>query len=265
MKRSPPTSASRGQLFNRGIGSAIQVRFGGKFTRGALLLLGLYTASYVLLQLPGVGPFMTDYLLLRPTLALGPRPYQLLTAPLIATDLFSLLFLGLLLWSVGSAVEQRLGMRRFLLWAGLCSLASAVAAAAVGRLIPSQSGVVVPLGPSALFPLVLIGFAQLYGDAQVTMWGIGKPVSGRTVSYFFVGLGLCADLFALRWPHLFGGLAAVLCALLLSRGGTGLGAFWRRLGRRRRPPGGMQVIDGGRSGAPGKSTPTRRQPPHWVN
>ncbi len=266
MKRNPSSAAdSRGAAFGRGAGSGMQVRFGGKFTRGTLVILGIYTFMYLLLQLPGVGRFIADYLLLRPAQALGSRPYQLLTAPLIATDIFSLLFLGLLLWSVGSAIELRLGLRRFLGWAALCSLAFSLAAAVVGRLVAELNFVVVPLGGSALFPLVLIAFAQLYGDAQVTMWGIGQPVSGRKLSYFFVALGLGADLYSRNWLHLSGQTAAVLCALLLTQGGAGLGTGLRKWWRRRRKPAGLQIIDGGRPGPRGPGGEPRREPQRWVN
>ncbi len=260
MKRFP---VPRGQAFNSGAGYGMQIRLGGKFTPGVVMLLGLYAATYLLFQLPRVGDFMAAELLLRPALALGVRPYQLLTAPLIMTGLFSLLFLGLLLWSIGSAVEQKLGTRRFLLWAGLCSLAATVAAAVVGRLIPGQAMLPVPLDGSPVFQLVLMAFAHLYGDQKVTMWGIGQPVSGRALSYFFVGLGLCTDLLGQRWPHLAAASAAVLCAFLLGRGGSGLSSYFRRLWRRRRPPGGLQVLDGGRGRSPG--SPPRSTPQRWVN
>jgi membrane associated rhomboid family serine protease len=260
MKRYP-ASTPRGQAY--GAGSGLQIRLGGRFTPGVLVLLLLYAVTYVLLQLPGVGEFIGDQLMLRPALALGTRPYQLLTAPLLMTGLFALIFLGLLLWSVGSAVEQKLGTRRFLLWAGLCSLASALAAAAVGRLVPGQGLAVVALDGSAVFQLVLMAFAHFYGDMPVTMWGIGQPVSGRGLSYFFVGLGLCTDLFGQRWPHLAGATAAVLCALLLGRGGSGLLTYFRRLWRRSRRPSGMHVVRGGRAGS---STPSPRgTPQRWVN
>jgi len=260
MKRSS-ASAPRGG----GAGYGMQVRLGGKFTPGVLAVLIMYAVSYLLLQVPRVGDFILEVLMLWPALALGTRPYQLLTGPLIMTGFFSLLFLGLLLWSVGSAVEQKLGTRRFLLWSGLCALASSLAAAAVGRLIPGQGMLAVALDGSAVFQLVLMAFAHFYGDMPVTMWGIGQPVSGRGLSYFFVGLGLCTDLLGQRWPHLAAAMAAVLCAYLLGRGGGDLGASLRRLWRRSRRPSGMHIVDGGRAGGYGPGPTPRGTPQRWVN
>jgi membrane associated rhomboid family serine protease len=254
MKR--PQSAK--PAFADAAGAIRQIRLGGRFTPGVMWILGLYVVTFVLLQLPGVGDFLAAHLLLQPAQALGVRPYQLLSGPLFMTSFFSLLFLGILLWSVGSAVEDRLGTRRFLVWAGLGSLASAIAAAGIGRLLPGgQSLLVVALDGSAVFQLVLVAFAHFYGDVRVTMWGVGQPISGRALSYFFVGLGLAADLLAQRWPHLAAAAAAVLCTLLLCRGGRDLTAPFKRLFRSRRMPKGMQVLDGGRSAG--------RGPQRWVN
>lgn len=243
----------------------LRIRLGGKFTPGVIFILALYGVSYVLLQLPGVGSFLAETLLLWPAQALGTRPYQLLTAPLFMTSILALGFLALLLWSVGSAVEQKLGTRRFLMWAGLTSLVSTIAAAAAGRLLPGLSHQLVVLDGTALFPLVLLAFAQFYGEVQVSVWGVGQPVSGRGLSYFFVGLGLCTDVFGQRWPQLAAAVAAVLCTLLLGHGGAGLLMSLRRRLRRRRSTRGLEVLDGGRFGAPARGPGATGGPQRWVN
>ena len=234
MKRSTFSAPGAGQSGWQSRGGPVQrVRLGGRFTPGGLFILGIYAFSYLLLQLPVVGDYFADRFLLQPALALGTRPYQLLTAPLFMTSLLSLGFLALLLWGVGSAVEQKLGTRRFLLWAGLTSLVASLAAAAVGHLFPGAH--LVPLDNLALFPFVLLSFAQFYGEMRVTIWGLGPAVSGRALSYFFVGLGLGADLLARQWPQLAAASAAVVGTLLLGHGSAGLWAAvkqrwqrWRR-------------------------------------
>lgn len=241
-----------------------RVRLGGRFTPGGFLILGLYAFSYLLLQLPGVGDFFADRFLLQPALALGTRPYQLLTAPLFMNSLLSLGFLALLLWGVGSAVEQKLGTRRFLLWAGLTSLAASLAAAAVGLLVPGAHRQPVPLDNLALFPLVLLAFAQFYGDLRVTVWGMGPDVSGRALAYFFVGLGLGADLLARQWPQLAAASAAVVVTLLLGHGSAGLWAaiqrHWQRSPRGWDPRHPYDRFED-RSEPPGP----RGGSPHWLN
>lgn len=259
MKRSPLSAGSGGA------GSVLRIRLGGKFTPGVIAILVLHAVTYISLQLPGVGSFLAQTMLLWPAQALGTRPYQLLTAPLFMTSILALGFVALLLWSVGSAVEQKLGTRRFLLWAGLTSLVSTIAAAAAGRLIAGPSDQVVVLDGTALFPLVLLAFAQFYGDVRVTLWGVGQEVSGRGLSYFFVGLGLCTDLFGQRWAQLAAAAAAVLCTLLLGHGGGGLWAALRRRLRRRQVKGGLQILDGGRPGAPARGSGSQGGPQRWVN
>ena len=259
MKRSPLSAGSGGA------GSVLRIRLGGKFTPGVIAILALYAVTYILLQLPGVGSFLAQTMLLHPAQALGTRPYQLLTAPLFMTSILALAFVALLPWSVGSAAEQKLGTRRFLLWAGLTALGPTIAAAAVGRLIAGQSHQVVVLDGTALFPLVLLAFAQFYGDVRVTLWGVGQEVSGRGLSYFFVGLGLCTDLFGQQWAQLAAGVAAVLCTLLLGHGGGGLWSALRRRLRRKRAKGGLQILYGGRLGAPPRSPGSPGGPQRWAN
>ena len=145
----------------------------------------------------------------------------------------------------------------------LASLASSVAAAGLGCLWPGQGQLLVALDGTAVFQVMLIGFAQFYGNERVTMWGIGQPVPARGLSYFFVGLGLASDLFQRQFP-LAAGAAAALCTFLVCRGGSGLGDYFRRLWRRRRTPSGMQVLDGGRAGVRSPAGGTRG-PQRWVN
>jgi membrane associated rhomboid family serine protease len=258
MKRYPPS----GPAFADVAGSVRQIRLGGKFTPAVVFLLGLYTVTYLLSKLPRVGEFISEQLLLRPAQALGPRPYQLLSAPLLMTSFLSLVFLGFLLWSVGSAVEQKLGPRRLLLWAGLCSLAAGIAAAGMGRLLPGYGFLPVVLDGSALFQLVLVAFARYYGDIRMSLWEVTPPVSGRAISYFWVAIWLFMDLWARRWLDLTAATTAVLCALLLCHGGSRLWTPLRRLGRRRKLPSGFGVIDGGRAGS-GPRGP--KSPQRWVN
>src|SRR5580658_2032138 len=89
-------------------------RLGARFTPGVKLLIGLFGATWLLTNLGRVAPFVSEYLVLRHARALGPMPWHRLTGPALETDLIGLLFTALVLWSLGSAVEQQLGTRRFL-------------------------------------------------------------------------------------------------------------------------------------------------------
>ena len=92
----------------------VQVRLGSQLTPGCLTVFGVLALSFVLSIVPGVGDFVRSQLLLVPSQAIGRQPWRLLTAPFFVLSPFALLFLGLLLWSIGSAIEQRIGRRRII-------------------------------------------------------------------------------------------------------------------------------------------------------
>jgi hypothetical protein len=247
------------------------MRIGSRFSKGVVILLLLFGITYILSLIPLTAYFIDHNLLLRPIDALSRRPYQLVSGPAIMSSFFGLLFVGILLWSLGSAIEERVGTRRFLYWMGGASLAAAVMAAIVGRLWHAMAFQPVVFDGQPVFLAALVAFAQLYGSLQVRMWGIGEPVSGRGLSYFFIGLAFVAAAFRAQWIELASELAAVSFMLVLLRrpwNGQGLsrgklGAFFRGLSRKaqgkRRP---FEVLDGG--GGKGLRRPGSQEP-RWIN
>lgn len=265
---------------DRGSGPGfVQVRIGARFTPGVIALLVLYSVTFLLSMVPEVESFLIHNLLIVPERALGPAPWQLVTGPLCILSLLQLLFLALLLWSIGSAVEQRLGARRLVGYCALSSLAAALGLAAAGRLhmLINPASLVgrqpLPMEAGPIFLLVLVAFSSIYGSLPVRLWGVGQPISGRALSYFFIGLSLVADLFRGQLEQLASSVLAIAAAAWLCRGhggGPGLassvGGWLRRLGRRastavrrRRAPH-IEVLDGGRSGS-GRSGGGQR----WLN
>lgn len=250
-------------------------RLGAQFTPGVKLVLGLYALTCVLGNLPApIGSFVQDHFLLRPGLALGRMPWQLLTGPLVHVtpsplwmNVLQLLFTALVLWSIGSAVEQRLGTRRFLYFAGSAGVLAALAAAAVGRLVPGLAAVPVYLDSSPLFMALLSAFAGLFAEQRVSFFGIGEPVSGRGLSYFLIGISLLSALLRSAWPDLAASAAAAYFGLaFVRRDGGGLLQGARRLYQRLRLRWLRQrykVIDGGLPGSPPRRE--RPEPKRWVN
>ncbi len=217
----------------------VEVRLGSQFSPGVRAVLILFAVTYVAGLVPQIGALVTRHLILWPMAAIGREPYQLITAPLIMTSLISLLFVGLLLWQIGSAIEDRVGTRKFLYWLGSASFVSTLTSALLGRLWPAQGVLPLPIDGHPLFPVVLLTFAHYYGTTQARMWGIGEPVSGRGLAYFFVAIGLVADLLSGRYLSLFGQLATVGWTFVLLREPW---AGWRRPKAAKRKLG---VVDGG--------------------
>ena len=232
----------------------VKVRLGSTFLPGCVTVFAVFALTFVLSLLPVVGDFVHSSLLLVPARAIGPQPWRLVTAPFVVLSPFSLLFLGLLLWSIGSAIEQRIGRRRFVGWSAAVLLSSSVIVGLLGRLHglansgTAQLPVLLEGGP--IFSMVLLAFAQLYGGLQVQMWGVPQLTSGRTLAWFFLGIGLCANLLRGEWELLGANLLTlgVTFALLKNHGGQSLWTLVRRTLRTEKPRK-FQVLDGGRSGS----------------
>jgi membrane associated rhomboid family serine protease len=248
----------------------VSVRIGSVFRPAALVLLALFGTTYLLALYPPAGRFIAEYLQLRPGLAIGKGAYQILVAPLLMSSILRLLFVGLILWQLGSAVEQRSGSRRFLGWMASTAVASSLAMALFGALLgrwqPQYALMPVTIDGSFVFLVGLLGFAHYYATTPVRPWGIGQEVSGRGLSWFLIGISLLADLWYRQWVELAGQLAAVgWMSLLLRQPWQGVG---RRKPTKKRAP--FEVLDGGlsaggvfggRLGGGGAGTKEKR----WVN
>jgi membrane associated rhomboid family serine protease len=219
----------------------VEIKIGRTFTKGGALILGTFAAALVLSAL--LPSWTNTHLILRPGLALGVKPYQLLTGPLFNESLsqssFSLAFLALLLWSIGSAVEPRLGTWRFLLWGALSSVGAAVSASILGRLWPGHAADSVPIDTGPICMLVLVAFSYYYGSLRVKMWGLSDPVSGRVLSYFFITISLLMHIWGRQYLVFVGNLASVGVSNLLLR------VHWRSLFRRKGASRPFRVLRGG--------------------
>jgi hypothetical protein len=117
-------------------------------------------------------------------------------------------------------------------------------------------------GPA--FMALLASFARLYGDQKVVPWGIGQPVSGKGLSYFFIGLGLAAFAWQGAFIELVGAAVAAGAGLLL--GGGQISPLdelrrryrqWRARVKRQK----YKVIDGGLFTEP-RHKPSEKR---WIN
>lgn len=247
------------------------IRLGAQWTPGVKALCALFGLSFLASLLPGAEKLLFGQLVLVPSQAIGPKPWQLVTGPLLMLGanplqgLLQLVFLGFLLYSVGSAVEARLGTARFLRLSAAASVLAALAAALIGRPFEGLRDTPVLLSAEPVFLFVLGAFAQLYGAERMTFWGVGQPVSGRVLSYFFIGLALVMHLIRGSWLDLAAAIVATAVGLAVGPGG--LGGLWLRLRKGvkewqlRRARRRYKVIDGGLR-PPGARRPSNDR---WVN
>jgi hypothetical protein len=190
-----------------------------------------------------------------------------------AESVCAVVFIGLLLWSIGAAIEQRIKARRFVAWSAAVLLTASLTVALLGRLhalTKSAAGQLpIPIEGAPIFGMVLLGFAQLYGGLQVRMWGVDQLTSGRTLAGFFIAIGLwrmCCAVSGSCWERTCVTLALTF-VLLTDHGGQSVWSVWKtlrsKLPSKGRRPRKFEVIDGGGGG--GSSRHNHDSARKWLN
>ena len=200
-----------------------------------------------------VRAFYMQHLILRPRMALGWEPWQLLTSGFVNVQLRDVFFVAVSLIFFGNPIEQQLGARTF--WkvfiGGAIGGAHLRGRARAARSRPTRTST----GSQPAVTALLMAFGALWGGQQVRAYGV-MQMSARTMAWIFVAITAATYLFALGddWQQALLGLAAMTGAalagwLLTRRGGIDLGGsaldrmkMWR-LKRRYR------VLTGGRDGS----------------
>lgn len=205
---------------------------------GVLVVLAAACAAFVLAGHPR---FVVEHFALRPRLALGREPWQLLTSALVHVNLSALLSSAIGIWLFGTPVEQRGGrgyLFRLLVGASVCG---ALASAALGRLI-APDALVAGAGPAAM--ACIAGFGTIYGRTPLMLFGM-QPIKASTCALIFLGISGVMYVVDADWLGLVGGAAGA------AFGAYGAGSFGRliaafdrvRLWRVRRR---YRVLSGGR-------------------
>jgi membrane associated rhomboid family serine protease len=107
---------------------------------------------------------------------LADRPWSVFTYPLVHESVLHLLVTSLLVLAVGPRVEQRLGVRTFILFYAYAAAGAALSAVALAQLLPlaPMSGGIAPaLG-------LVYAYASLAGDREVSLDPL--PVRARVVT-----------------------------------------------------------------------------------
>jgi membrane associated rhomboid family serine protease len=187
-------------------------------------------------------------------LALGPNAlvrelWQPLTALFVHLEPLSF-FLGILgLWFIGTGVQRTLGTRRFLMIFFVTGIAGNVTTALLARFLGDVT-LSAGCGPAVLALFVAYGVA--FGRTSTPMPG-GLVLESRTMVLAMVGFSLAVELAQGLVARFVGTVVALALGYLLA---GGRGQEWKRTsggtkGKRARRR--YQVLDGGRSGPPGRS------------
>jgi membrane associated rhomboid family serine protease len=214
---------------------------GARPTTAAIVLVAAQVVAFIAIGVSHQSSWVAQHLVLRPKLAFGREPWQLLTSTWVHLGFGQLLTEALGLWIITTAVEQMAGRRVWLLFFAP-QLAGLLAMAAVGRLL-WPNAVVMGCEPGLLG--LLAAFTVLYGAWPLNFLG-AFTLRGRTLGLLMIGASLFVELIRQEWLDLVGALAGLGVGWALASGASAhLGSAldrWKLWRLRRR----YKVIPGGR-------------------
>lgn len=133
--------------------------------------------AVALLLLTALVPGLVPDLVFRPDLPDAVRhPWTFLTYMFVHVGLLHLAFNMLLLYSLGTRVEDRMGSRSFILFYLYCGLGGALFSLGLAALQPGPVA-----GASAAVLGVAVAFAMFWPDAELMVFPLPWPIRARTL------------------------------------------------------------------------------------
>jgi len=149
--------------------------------------------AVALLLLTALVPGLVPNLVFRPDLADAlRRPWTFLTYMFVHAGLLHLAFNMLVLYSLGTRVEERMGSRPFILYYLYCGLGGALFSLGLASIQPGAIA-----GASAAVLGVAVAFAMFWPDAELMVFPLPWPIRARTLVIALLVLDLA---FALLNP-----------------------------------------------------------------
>jgi membrane associated rhomboid family serine protease len=183
--------------------------FGGRVpvTIGMLLVLMLLASVWGSIDLR-----VAEVALLAPVGIWRGEIWRLVTWPFVQTDVFSLLFVGFMLWTLGQQLSYAWSERRFLMRFLGYTIGAGVGTALLALVFDSASAP--HLGAWPVVNALIVAWAMLYPDRQVNIWGV-LPVTGRTLALLVLGGTVLAAVMTGKL-HGFGGFTPHLVAIAIA-------------------------------------------------
>lgn len=180
--------------------------FGGRVpaTVGLLLALMLVTSVWA-----SVEPGVAELAALAPVYVWRGEIWRVVTWPLAQTDVFSLLFVGFMLWTLGQQLSYAWSERRFVLRFLGYTAGAGLGTALLALVFDSAASP--HIGAWPVVNALVVAWAMLFPDRQVNIWGI-LPVTGRTLALLVLGGTLLAIVMTGRLRG-FGGFTPHLVAI----------------------------------------------------
>jgi membrane associated rhomboid family serine protease len=154
-----------------------------RFTPWVLRLIAANAVVLLLMRTIFTSPALADALAFSPGDALR-EPWTFLSYMFVHAGLLHLLGNMLMLYVFGTAVENRMGSRTFILYYLLCGAGAAVFSLAMSAVMPVGPFV----GASGAVLGVALAFALYWPDAELIVFPIPMPIRARTLVMLLVGL-----------------------------------------------------------------------------
>ena len=154
-----------------------------RITPWVLRLIIANAVVLLLMRTIFISPALVDALAFSPANALR-QPWTFLTYMFVHAGLLHLLGNMLMLFVFGTAVENRLGSRTFILYYLLCGTGAAVFSLGLSGIMQVSPFV----GASGAVLGVALAFAIYWPDAELIVFPIPMPIRARTLVTLLVGL-----------------------------------------------------------------------------
>jgi membrane associated rhomboid family serine protease len=154
-----------------------------RITPWVLRLIIINAVVLLLMRTIFISPALTEALAFSPAYALR-QPWTFLTYMFVHAGLLHLLGNMVMLFVFGTAVENRLGSRTFILYYLLCGVGAAVFSLGLSGIMQVSPFV----GASGAVLGVALAFAIYWPDAELIVFPIPMPIRARTLVTLLVGL-----------------------------------------------------------------------------
>jgi membrane associated rhomboid family serine protease len=154
-----------------------------RFTPWVLRLIIANAVVLLLMRTIFISPALASALAFSPADALV-EPWTFFTYMFVHAGLLHLLGNMLMLFVFGTAVENRMGSRAFILYYLLCGVGAAVFSLALSSIIEVSPF----LGASGAVLGVALAFAVYWPDAELVVFPIPVPIRAKTLVTLLVGL-----------------------------------------------------------------------------
>lgn len=189
-----------------------------KITRGATILLFLSIGLSLLYLLSPAGTRAVMLSWLGASAATGfdhGRVWTFATAPLLETQVFSLIFQAVLLWMFIPTLENWWGTKRFALFAIATAIAGTLGPALLGLVgvLPREAQV---LGLDPFIHASVVAYGIIFARQPVRFFG-ALPMTGRQLMWGILGLAALFIALNQAWSDGVAYVCAIGVAVLLTR------------------------------------------------